>query len=128
MSMIEITADTVRTGLTALVDEYGSSTVYEKKVRDGLNQCLYVYEGQPDCIIGKFLADLGVEVELLAEYDTTEGIISSELLTDLARLGIIASPPYAVYNALSAAQALQDEGKTWGAAVMVALGKLGAGE
>ncbi len=116
--MIEITNDTVREGLTALVEEFGEDFVYSKG-EDGL--CRYVRNGQPDCIVGKFLAAQGVPVERLAESDGTRfGTVADQLLGQLEGESVITVSDGARAT-LEAVQHYQDSGFNWGYSVENAL-------
>lgn len=103
--------------LHAVVAEHGTDTVY--MTRNGVGQlCRYVYDGCPDCLVGRALALAGVTVDELAEMDCAypdgpNGINSVRLparlhLTRRAR------------EVFAAAQAKQDGGYTWGEALAAA--------
>jgi len=119
--MIKITDDTVREGLTALVKEFGEDFVYSKGLT---NSCLYVRNGEPDCIVGKFLAAQGVPLERLkAADDSIYGTPASELLTQLEREGVLTASDGA-YDVLCGVQFRQDQYHTWGVAVSEALSNI----
>lgn len=120
--MIEITNQTVREGLKALVDQAGEDFVYSMKGADENTdgRCVYVYEGKPDCIVGQFLANMGVPVERLAKADTNCGIPADVLMLELGLEGVITFRDDSSY-ALTIAQRHQDMGKPWGLSLYEAL-------
>lgn len=123
--MIEITADSVRAGLTALVEEAGSDFVYSKRVTDPEigERCTYVHNGQPDCIVGRFLAAEGVPLVRLERADDFGGKPADMLLNALIGEGVVQAP-HIVREALQTAQSAQDNGHKWGDALTGALNEL----
>jgi len=118
--MIEITFDSTVTGLKALVEEEGADFVYAK--REGV--C--VYDGKPDCIVGRFLAAQGVPLERLKEADTGSfgsGLAAHSLMRDLGDEGVI-SYDGSARSLLSEVQHNQDQGLPWGVALSEALAYL----
>lgn len=117
--MIEITHQSVVDGLSAIVAECGEDFVYPS--RGG--ECVYVYNGKPDCIVGRFLASVGVPVERLAKADTVDldgSIAAGDLLERLQQEGIASADRFA-RNILQVVQVKQDGGHTWGEALDMAL-------
>lgn len=120
--MIEITADSVLTGLEAVVDEFGEGFVYQRVATDYGSGCFYVKNGEPDCIVAKFLTNLGVELHHLEFGDSANfgtAVAADELLERLEGFEVLKSSSRARY-ALRAAQRAQDSGHTWGDALSVA--------
>lgn len=115
--MIEITPESVRAGLKALVGEKGEDFVYSK--RTGGASCRYVWNGEPDCIIGQLLARAGVPVERLARADAGLGQTASSLLEGLEREGLVAVSDESVFLDLNRVQSRQDDDCTWGYAIEV---------
>jgi len=116
---IVITRDGVIAGLGDLVEEYGDDYIYPRYEE----RCVYVFEGEPDCMVGKFLANKGVPVERLKEADANgdiwgniTGASAVELVGQLENEGIITISSEA-RKALQYAQIAQDGGETWGAAL-----------
>ena len=125
--MIEITKQSLIEGLEAIVAEYGADYVYPAKERRGRSEdreCFYVHEGQPDCIVGKFLHSVGVPLERLQEADDSADASAMTLLTELAWANVI-NADLGVRQALSVAQRWQDWGYTWGDALQRAKELLG---
>jgi hypothetical protein len=94
---------------------------------DSLPQCQYVYNGQPDCIVGRFLASQGVPLERLAKADTSTfggSTAAVTLLTQLRSEGFITYGDY-VCTVLGQVQYSQDQGQPWGDAVDDALARAG---
>ena len=118
---INITADVVREGLTALVEQAGEDFVYKAPKGDGgYDRCVYVRDGKPDCIVGQFLANLGVPVERLQEADKgiSSGSSAGQLLGELRNEGVITiAHDQNVVDALSEVQHRQDNKSTWGNSV-----------
>jgi hypothetical protein len=73
--------------------------------------CLYVYEGRPSCLIGRYLVSLGIPVEAFAD-------IEGKSVDDLFAANVF--EPYGVTADYYAAAAMggvqnhQDMGQTWG--------------
>ncbi len=122
--MIEITPDSVIAGLKAVVEDAGESFVYDRVVLDQNGpKCVYVLNGAPSCIVGHFLAKLGVPLERLAEADDASfgaGLPAHVLIDNLRTEGVVNFTDYRVMDALSAAQESQDGGDTWGTALYAA--------
>lgn len=114
--MIAITADVVRDGLTAIVEEVGGDFIYTPVPKsddpeDG-TKCVYVHNGAPSCIVGRFLANLGVPIERLEDADSAHGDggePAEDLLYSLEREDLLTLSENVV-SALSAAQSAQDLG------------------
>lgn len=122
--MIEITPDSVIAGLKAIVEDAGEGFVYERVVTDQNGpKCVYVLNEAPSCIVGQFLAKLGVPLERLAVADEANygaGLPAHILLNNLREEGVVRITDYSATAALSAAQESQDGGDTWGAALYAA--------
>lgn len=122
--MIEITPDSVITGLKAIVEDAGEDFVYERVVTDDNGpKCVYVLDGAPSCIVGRFLAKLGVPLERLTVADEANygaGLPAYILMGNLRAEGVVNFTDYSAVAALSAAQDSQDSGKNWATALAVA--------
>jgi hypothetical protein len=98
--------------LENIVAEYGADYVYQRRQLNGPDPfapvCVYVWNGEPDCIAGKVLARMGVSIEKLASY---EGSSVSVVAPVVSNLGDAAT------NVLRVAQVVQDKGGTWGEAL-----------
>jgi|SRR5882757_1231821 len=116
---IQITPGIVVAGLRDLVVLKGEDYVYEP---DGRDRCDYVRSGEPSCIVGRFLANLGVPLERLEKADATYGGISvGTLLEQLEEEGVIDRVSFRATQVLSKVQHRQDSGIPWGVAVQEAL-------
>ncbi len=127
--LIEITADSVKQGLEALVAEKGEDFIYtERPVADAdcedETNCRYVWDGKPDCFIGQFLAKEGVPLERLANADLFTVGIGTPAHTLLAQLEEerVVTVTLVAKQMLQTAQQKQDCGKTWGTALACAMG------
>lgn len=116
--MIEITADVVTFELEALVNEKGENFIYEQQVdpESGRAKCVYVHDGEPSCIVGRVLANLGVPLDRLALADAGPGTSADMLLNQLRDEDVITIPD-GVQLALQEAQSRQDYRQSWGTAV-----------
>jgi hypothetical protein len=119
--MIEITKSVVREGLQALIDEAGDEFVYAPvEGPAGHNQCVYVDNGAPSCIVGRFLVNLGVTVERLKKADEARyggGLSAETLLRELTQEEVVSVWDPSVVYALQDAQSAQDARDSWGEAV-----------
>lgn len=102
--------------MTVIVEEAGADFVYTKKPTPGLRDkggdpgtCMYVYEDEPDCLIGRVLHRLWATLDQLRDK---EGY-AARLLSDLCGGENVAM-------VLDAAQIVQDAGRTWGEALHAA--------
>jgi hypothetical protein len=92
--------------LEEVVAEAGEDYVYppdrpENTTNDS-STCWYVWDGQPDCIAGRALFQLGVPIEVLSQY---EGEPANTIPSDLDEDAI---------NALDTAQVYSDMHSPWG--------------
>lgn len=121
---IYVSKSDVATGLKAIVAEYGEDFVYQQRDTHFGSHCVYVWQGEPDCIVGKLLHRLGVPVEQLARGDGEVGhpvgLLAGSLVEHLEELGVI-SAECGVSEILDRAQSRQDSGRTWGQSVREAL-------
>ena len=113
---IAITVDSVKQGLTALVESVGRGFAYTPRGVGVNKRCVYVYNGEPDCIVGRFLAGAGVPVERLERADLgqhgTPGLAAAQLLLALEDEGVITVEPH-VELILSEVQGYQDLEHRW---------------
>lgn len=130
-NMIKIDASYAATLLMQAVADRGHDFVYERVSPSA--QCLYVHgrtrmiDGQtqnvpesewtPGCIVGLALKTAGIA---LSDMAPCEGNSSSELINILTRKEKIQVSD-AARRIFTAAQSAQDDGRTWGYAVMTAL-------
>lgn len=121
--MIHIAKTDVVYGLNTLVALKGEDYVYPQP--EGI--CEYVREGEPSCIVGRFLHAVGVPLERLAKADSEThggGIAAYDLLRKLEVEGVVTFSGGDILHALAQAQLSQDDGRTWGFAVSRALQEL----
>lgn len=120
---IEITRESALAGLKAIVDAEGEDFVYPANRATALGGgCKYVFEGKPDCLIGRYLHSIGVPLERLEEADKANGnsgIGAGSLLRDLGAEGVVQSE-WTTRDMLGDVQHRQDHGYTWGHALEVA--------
>lgn len=106
--------------LGQIVQEYGEDYVYQSH-GDGTGvPCRYIWNGEPDCIIGKLLARLGADEPFLDKCDTIGSI------RELAEQGKVNVEDDVLLYALRALQSAQDNGEAWGIAYQRYLAELGA--
>ena len=111
--MIKITTQSVIEGLTAIVDEFGKDYVYPRK-EGAFPQCVYAHDGEPHCIVGKFLHSVGVPLGRLELADRIDGGTPAwELITQLEGEGVLTAEDGGL-NILQRAQSHQDSGIAWG--------------
>ncbi|HEY6018507.1 MAG TPA: hypothetical protein VIY48_00970 [Candidatus Paceibacterota bacterium] len=125
--MIEITLDSAIAGLRAIVAEVGEDFVYAQKADEaGWKSCLYVHNGAPDCIVGRYLASVGVPLERLAKADdgASRGSIDAFNLMDALNHEGVVQASYGVSRFLRDVQERQDVGQAWGEALEIALSRL----
>jgi len=119
MSPINITVNSVKRGLAALVSEAGPDFAYTPRDLGEREGCVYVYDGKPDCLVGQFLAGVGVPIERLQEADQGgfgDGYNAIQLIAALIGEGVVTVEPRVV-DILIDAQGYQDIGHTWSKAV-----------
>lgn len=111
--------DLVILKLREIVDEYGADHVYRKHHNaDDFGYCLYVFNGEPDCIIGKLLVKLGFTVDQLAanEGEGAPQVFANLYGWDHFDMTNPSSVPDVIMLAYCV-QVQQDGGRTWGQAV-----------
>jgi hypothetical protein len=119
-----ITSYQAYTALYHVVQESpnGRDTVYEPPVPEYPGRCLYTYNGEPSCGVGKALAALGVPLNVLTILDTSSPSNNGPLAAgsdyftwNLEREGFRLTAE--AHDALSRFQRLQDRACTWGEAL-----------
>jgi hypothetical protein len=110
--------------LTAIVEEVGENFIYPRRhpsldsnyslyslLSDGV--CVYVWQGKPDCIIGRLLHRLGVSLE---ELSACEGENASAACSRLANSPALSTLEFTDKDLmfLDRIQRLQDGGRTYG--------------
>jgi len=111
--------------LKQVVAEAGDDYVYTKKVT-GLSDypgCVYVFNGEPDCLAGRVLAKLGVSTETLRNWEgkMCYSMTASATAHPLLDLGDnFYLEPLSFFREtmeiLGRAQGAQDSGNSWGIA------------
>lgn len=90
------------------------------KGRQHFAQCYYESNGEPMCIVGHALFNVGVDLRVLEEMDANIATIDSKPnLKTLEQHEVTMTP--AALKFLKSAQAVQDTGQTWGEALDWAL-------
>lgn len=117
--VITITKLSALGGLKALVEEHGEEFVYSQNISGPGPSCVYVRDGEGSCMVGKFLAAVGIPLERLALADAGGGMTASELLYSLEDDGLIDFEPGLPFM-LQATQNVQDLGRTWNEAYVAA--------
>lgn len=120
--MTEYNFETVVSKLQAIVDAKGADHVYQQRENGvtGDKGCMYVYGGQPDCLVGHLLVELGVPGADL-DYLNPDREEISEIPIHAAeqrlegKYGISFSP--SASSLLSEVQSRQDRGYAWGEAL-----------
>jgi hypothetical protein len=119
-----ITSYQVYTALYHVVQESsnGRDTVYEPPVPEHPDKCVYAYNGEPSCGVGKALAVLGVPLDVLTILDTSSPLNGGPLAAgsdyftwNLERKGFRLT--HAAHDVLSRFQYQQDRARTWGEAL-----------
>lgn len=109
----------VKSRIKSIIDAKGAGHVYKKRITAGCTMgCVYAYDGQPDCIVGYLLAELGVPVADM-DYTSVERLSFSDHTIsraedDIAREYGIEFTSDAI-DFLTGIQAMQDAGESWGA-------------
>lgn len=107
-----ITYEDAKQDLPAVIKKYGSWDKHYQPVpmpySSSLKACMYVdYEGNPSCLVGCYLVEIGVPVEFLEEDRTAsfEGLTIPDFEFS-----------YEAHSALIKLQELQDSDVAWGTA------------
>ncbi|MFD7646369.1 hypothetical protein ACFV5M_01705 [Streptomyces albidoflavus] len=118
MERIKVTPEQVLDVMREVVAEAGEEFVYKSSA--GLGVCLYVHRTPgdaadvPGCLVGQVLHRLGAPLDELAEHEAQLALTMVPVFIDAGEhWGLLAL-------ALNKAQALQDAGRPWGAALRAA--------
>lgn len=115
----QITTAAVTATIRQVVKEYGEDYVYPP-AQSGDN-CQYVIDDKPSCLVGVVLARLGVPITHLKAGDASEGhfgATAEDLIPRLQWAGVINfEEPSKVAHALRQAQYVQDVARSWGIAL-----------
>lgn len=103
--------------LRLVVFEKGADFVYEKVSRDGVLLCVNFSDGQPSCIVGHVLANLGVSGEVADRLDISGSYTPGEVATVLEKRKYEWQLDDDAVGILYTAQGRQDEGASWGEAL-----------
>jgi len=115
--------DDVITAMSAVVSEVGGDFVYTKRNRahdDGGEcisaiHCVYVHNGEPDCLIGRILSKLGFTTAELESLKNRAVDIHSHSASANAIFGLFTNK---ARRAMRAAQLAQDSGAPWDRCLM----------
>ena len=115
----QIATAAVTATIRQVVKEYGEDYVYPP-AQSGDN-CRYVIDDEPSCLVGVVLARLGVSNTHLKAGDASEGhfgATADDLIPRLQWAGVINfEEPRLVAHALRSAQYAQDVARSWGIAL-----------
>lgn len=120
MKEIKVTVTTVHDLLRKAVELKGGNYVYPTYKGTALG-CYYAKDGQPDCIVGHVLFDLGVPIEDMS--DNTEGVagrVSAGIIgihRDYLHSRYGLDFDNVAWEMLCSAQCVQDNRDTWGEAL-----------
>ena len=107
---MHISLDMVRDNLPAIIEARGRDFQY--KCHEGSDDtCRYEWKGEPDCIIGCFLVDLGFPIDAFADMEGM-GIDHPVAVTFLAEHDFYVDDD--ALNAMTRIQQGQDNELTWG--------------
>lgn len=107
---MHITYAMVKDDLPGIIAQRGGDFQYETHPGSG-GTCMYVWDGQPDCLIGCYLADLGLPLEAFEAIEGS-GIDSGFDNGHLEKYGFTAERE--AITAMERIQNLQDNEYTWG--------------
>jgi hypothetical protein len=99
--------------LATEVEKAGADYVYERPNTGGIRRCLYEYNNQPSCLVGRAWHAAGVPVEDLRAIDKGSGPIGA---IEIRRVGPLVITDAAA-EVFGAAQNAQDGGFTYGSAL-----------
>jgi len=100
---ITVTEEQVTASMQKAIAEEGDGFIYPR----AHSNCVYMYDGKPDCLVARVLVDLGLSIHMLHEHEGTTCSVPINMyfvMDDRVR------------RALNRAQRIQDKGKTWGEA------------
>lgn len=95
------------------VDDKGADYIYNP---DLTRECTYTEDGEPSCIVGTALINLGFEANPDWDYPIQRDGFLGDTAADTI-LPYFFDTPQNVVTAARKAQRVQDEGGTWGAAL-----------
>ena len=109
---MHITYEMARDGIPAIIDTRGVDFVYQTHPGSA-GTCMYVWDGKPDCLVGCFLADLGLPLDAFKDHEGSEieTAVEKGLLSDN---GFTIDPE--ALHALGKLQYWQDDQAAWGTA------------
>lgn len=130
---IHVTYQQILDSLQKAVDDRGEDYIYQPPRDENGNTdgvCLYVHHDQkPGCIVGYVLADLGVPLDTLKQFDPqrdndgtfinlklAEGVVWGLIDQDILEFASLEDQNKALYK-LRAVQNQQDRQKPWGQAI-----------
>ena len=116
ISLSHVTPGMILETLARVVASKPEGFTYKMRPDPDLNlddylTCLYVWDGKPDCIAGHVLVELGVPVHVLSPWEGNACDCVS------ASMGM----PMTSADVLRSAQIAQDQGHSWGEALVAAV-------
>lgn len=103
--------------LRLVVFEKGADHTYSRVPGSFGPVCVNFYDGEPSCIVGHVLANLGVSAEKAAEMEVSHNVSVVNVARNLKRCGYEWEIGEDAVDLLEEAQTLQDNGHTWGEAL-----------
>ena len=114
--MIELTYDQARKLVEAQIEAEGADYVYPSREVEGQKgRCQYFRDGEPSCIVGRVLAEVGVTEDQIGYNDMAENVLKK-----LQYEGVLIAEPKAKLF-LQYIQRRQDNAIPWGEAYAMAL-------
>lgn len=107
---MHITREMVRQDMPRIIAQKGEDFQYETHPGSG-GTCTYVWDGEPDCLLARYLVDLGLPLEALTPH---EGTSVDDLFFRgyMERYGFSADPE--ALHVMERLQYFQDNEFTWG--------------
>lgn len=92
--------------------------IYREKFADTESLCMYQLDGEPGCLVGQAMFELGLDPETIKEFDDLNSF-GSEAIRAVVYLrdDVFELDDADELEFLSYAQSAQDEGQTWGEAI-----------
>ena len=105
MNLSELTLDNVKRSAETIVNNAPENFVYTAPVLD--EKCVYVYNGEPSCLVGQILADNDFPVSIMETWDDRPNSSITHILAEEPEVDI------QVIKYLRVLQIKQDGCDTW---------------
>lgn len=120
----DMSVEEVRALIVRAIEEKGADYRYQMPTQvdpetgDEWQDCVYVADGQPSCLVGHVLVMAGVPMPSILPYEGTSADATwGSLMDGTPPTTYVRGESSVVAQALWAAQQAQDNGKTWGEAL-----------